>query len=126
MAFLVNYGSDRPIPQQIAGGWKLPLGITSSVDDEGLETFLAYELISLTLFPHDIDAAIAEAELPTDLDITADRHAAICHGIRLQRAAEYPPATDYLDGVAKGDQEQVDKYIADCLVVKAKCPFPEL
>lgn len=122
----VNFGSDKPIPRQTTTGWLVPLGITSSTDDEGAISYTAYELISLTLFPHDIDAAIAEAELPTDLDVTADRHAAICHGIRLQRAAEYPPATDYLDGVAKGDQEQVDKYIADCLVVKAKYPFPEL
>lgn len=39
-----------------------------------------------------------------------------------KRAAEYPPMTDYLDGVVKGDQTQVDKYIADCLAVKAKYP----
>ena len=39
-----------------------------------------------------------------------------------KRAAEYPPATDYLDGVVKGDQAQIDKYIADCLAVKAKYP----
>lgn len=41
------------------------------------------------------------------------------------RAAEYPPITDYLDGVVKGDQAQIDKYIADCLAVKAKYPKPE-
>jgi len=39
-----------------------------------------------------------------------------------KRAAEYPPATDYLDGVVKGDQAQIDKYIADCLAVKAAYP----
>ena len=38
------------------------------------------------------------------------------------RALEYPPATDYLDGVVKGDQAQVDKYIADCQAVKDKYP----
>jgi hypothetical protein len=38
------------------------------------------------------------------------------------RAAEYPPITDYLDGIVKGDQDQIDKYIADCLAVKAKYP----
>jgi len=38
------------------------------------------------------------------------------------RSREYPPITDYLDGVVKGDQEQIDKYIADCLTVKAKYP----
>jgi hypothetical protein len=44
---------------------------------------------------------------------------------QLQRSAEYPPFADYLDGVVKGDQAQVDKYIADCLAVKAKYPKPE-
>lgn len=39
-----------------------------------------------------------------------------------KRAAEYPPITDYLDGIVKGDQAQIDKYIADCLAVKAKYP----
>ena len=39
-----------------------------------------------------------------------------------KRAGEYPPMTDYLDGVVKGDQTQIDKYIADCLAVKAKYP----
>ena len=36
------------------------------------------------------------------------------------RASEFPPITDYIDGVVKGDQAQIDKYIADCLAVKAK------
>jgi len=38
------------------------------------------------------------------------------------RASEYPPITDYLDGVVKGDQAQIDAYIAACLAVKAKYP----
>ena len=41
---------------------------------------------------------------------------------KTKRAAEYPPITDYIDGVVKGDQAQIDKYIADCLAVKAKYP----
>ena len=38
------------------------------------------------------------------------------------RAREYPPMTDYLDAIVKNDQAQIDKYIADCLAVKAKYP----
>lgn len=38
------------------------------------------------------------------------------------RAAEYPPITDYLDGIVKGDQAQVQAYIDACLAVKAKYP----
>lgn len=39
-----------------------------------------------------------------------------------KRAAEYPPMSDYLDGVVKGDQQQIDAYIAACQAVKAKYP----
>jgi hypothetical protein len=39
-----------------------------------------------------------------------------------KRASEYPPVTDWLDGMVKNDQAQIDKYIADCLAVKAKYP----
>jgi hypothetical protein len=41
---------------------------------------------------------------------------------KAKRQAEFPPITDYIDGVVKGDQVQIDKYIADCLAVKAKYP----
>jgi hypothetical protein len=39
-----------------------------------------------------------------------------------KRQSEYPPFTDYLDGVVKGDQAQIDAYIAACQAVKAKYP----
>jgi len=41
---------------------------------------------------------------------------------KTKRAVAYPPVTDYLDGIVKNDQAQIDKYIADCLAVKAKYP----
>lgn len=40
------------------------------------------------------------------------------------RAAEYPDFREYLDGIVKGDQKQIDEYIAACLAVKAKYPKP--
>jgi hypothetical protein len=46
-------------------------------------------------------------------------------GYQRLRAPEYPPITDYLDGIAKGDKAQVDAYIAACKAVKAKYPKPE-
>jgi hypothetical protein len=39
-----------------------------------------------------------------------------------KRAAEYPPMTNYIDGIVKGDQTQVQAYIDACLAVKAKYP----
>jgi len=41
-----------------------------------------------------------------------------------QRALAYPPISDYLDGIVKGDQAQIDTYIAACLAVKAEFPKP--
>jgi hypothetical protein len=41
---------------------------------------------------------------------------------RLLRATEYPPMSDYLDGIVKGDQVQVQAYIDACLAIKAKYP----
>ena len=46
------------------------------------------------------------------------------HAYIAKRAAEYPPYTNYLDGIVKGDQAQIDAYIAACQAVKAKYPKP--
>ena len=55
-------------------------------------------------------------------DKTAVQAYVDAHAYIAKRAAEFPPITDYIDGVVKGDQAQIDKYIADCLAVKAKFP----
>ena len=44
---------------------------------------------------------------------------------KYKRKKEYPPITDYLDGVVKGNQAQIDAYIAACQAVKTKYPKPE-
>ena len=41
-----------------------------------------------------------------------------------KRASEYPPITEYIDGIVKGDQAQVQAYIDACLAVKLKYPKP--
>jgi tRNA A37 N6-isopentenylltransferase MiaA len=41
------------------------------------------------------------------------------------RSTEYPDFKDYLDGVVKGDQAQIDAYIAACQAVKDKYPKAE-
>lgn len=45
--------------------------------------------------------------------------------VQMLRAKEYPPIADYIDGIVKGDQAQVQAYIDACLAVKAKYPKPE-
>ena len=46
----------------------------------------------------------------------------LANAYKEKRKEEYPPIVDYLDGIVKGDQAQIDKYIADCLAVKEKYP----
>ena len=70
-----------------------------------------------------IDPAVAPV---TDAEIDAEmaRLQAESDALDYQRkrAAEYPDFRDYLDGIVKGDQAQIDAYVAACLAVKAKYP----
>jgi len=59
---------------------------------------------------------------PVTYDETAVQAYIDAYAYKEKRQSEYPPITDYLDGIVKGDQAQIDKYIADCLAVKAKYP----
>jgi hypothetical protein len=61
-----------------------------------------------------------------ELEAEADRIANEWNTNEYQRlrAKEYPDFKEYLDGVVKGDQAQMQKYIDDCLAVKAKYPKP--
>lgn len=38
------------------------------------------------------------------------------------RAAEYPPVSDYLDAIVKGDEVQKQQYIDACLAIKERYP----
>jgi len=42
--------------------------------------------------------------------------------IRAKRQLEYPSIYDYIDGIVKNDKEQIQRYIDQCLEVKAKYP----
>jgi hypothetical protein len=83
---------------------------------------------SLNVFPNLIDASVggtvgdtwngtAIVKKPRDLMAEAVAY-------QSQRAAEYPPVTNYLDGIVKGDTAQVQAYIDECLAIKAKYPKP--
>jgi len=77
----------------------------------------------------DLEWHDTEQTQPTDAEIQAEisRLQADYEAKQYQRdrAAEYPPAADYLDGIVKGDTAQVQAYIDACLAVKAKYPKPE-
>jgi hypothetical protein len=76
---------------------------------------------------HWIDSSELESYLPLGSVEITDAEAEVLRPVSIKtyaekRASEYPPITDYLDGVVKGDQAQIDAYIAACLAVKAKYP----
>lgn len=78
---------------------------------------------------HFIDSVEYEHLLPSGSIQITDAEAATLRAANApvltyaqKRAAEYPPMTDYLDGIAKGNTAQVNTYIAACLAVKAKYP----
>ena len=68
------------------------------------------------------DIAYDEQGNEVAYDVNAVQAYVDAHAYIAKRAAEYPPITDYLDGVVKGDQAQIDAYITKCLEVKAKYP----
>jgi hypothetical protein len=74
----------------------------------------------------DLEWLDTEQTQPTEAEITAEVARLQAEYERTkyqrQRAAEYPPMADYIDGVVKGDQAQIDAYVAACLAVKAKYP----
>jgi hypothetical protein len=81
-----------------------------------------YALYSNVVCVDDTAGAMDKDGNKVEIDLAAVNAWVDPNAYKAKRAAEYPPMTDYLDGMVKGDQAQIDKYIADCLAVKAKYP----
>ena len=62
---------------------------------------------------------------PVSYDLAAVNAWVNPNAYKYNRMKEYPPVSDYLDGVVKGNQTQIDAYIAACQAVKTKYPKPE-
>jgi len=79
------------------------------------------------LYPHivsidDTAGAMDKDGKPVAIDMALVNAWVDPEAYKQQREAEYPPYADYLDGIVKGNNVQVQKYIDDCLAVKAKYP----
>jgi len=90
--------------------YKAPDNSVHFLDDDSFAHLLPAGSVSIS----DAEASTIRAAIQTAAQ------AALTYAQK--RAAEYPPFADYLDGVVKADQAQIDKYIADCQAVKAKYP----
>lgn len=78
------------------------------------------------LYPN---VAIIRGDIAYDKDnneVTYDNNAVealvASEAYKAKRAAEYPDFRDYLDGIVKGDNAQVQAYIDACNAVKNKYP----
>ena len=68
------------------------------------------------------DVAYDKDENIVEYDNNAVEALVASEAYKVKRATEYPPYTDYLDGIVKGDNAQVQAYIDACLEVKNKYP----
>jgi hypothetical protein len=68
------------------------------------------------------DVAYDKDEQEVTYDNNAVEALMASEAYKAKRATEYPPMTDYLDGIVKGDNAQVQAYIDACLAVKNKYP----
>jgi len=79
-----------------------------------------------TLYPEVVttngDVAYDAQGIEVAYDLAAVQTYAESQAYIAKRAAEYPPMSDYLDAIVKGDTQQQEAYIAACLAVKAKYP----
>ena len=63
---------------------------------------------------------ISKADIKAKMDELQAEYDALDYARK--RKAEYPNIYDYMDGIVKSDQAQIDKYIADSQAVKDKYP----
>ena len=71
------------------------------------------------------DVAYDANEQVVEYDLAAAEALVAANQYKQQRAAEYPDFREYLDGVVKGDQAQIQAYVAACNAVKTKYPKGE-
>lgn len=97
------------------------LGLTRLKVDGGPINPFNYETI--------VETWETQNSIPLEQDIITAGIAEYEYRLKLRyidyRRNEYPPIVNYIDGVVKGDQAQIQKYIDDCNAVKAKYPKPE-
>lgn len=68
------------------------------------------------------DVAYDKDEQQVTYDNNAVEALIASEAYKAKRAAEYPSFIDYLDGIVKGDNAQVQAYIDACNAVKNKYP----
>jgi hypothetical protein len=81
-----------------------------------------YALYPSVVSIDDTEGAFDKDGNKVEIDLAAVNAWQDPNAYKYARAREYPSITDYIDGVVKGDQAQIQAYIDACLAVKAKYP----
>lgn len=106
--------------RKVAARWRVILTFTESSDKENLmgrTSVLNGEVVPFTPEQEAEWDAMEAAHAAEQAALAATEY-------QRQRAAEYPPMANYIDGIVKGDTAQVQTYIDACLAVKLKYPKP--
>ena len=121
-----DFGPAKPTIQPYQGGYSVPVALRQ-VERPGMEhgtvehSWQGYLLQIPFLSALEFDEAVKQL---TAGDYSSERLAVLQERVHLERRAAYPPIEDYLDGIAKGDDDQVAAYKAKCLEVKKAHPLP--
>ena len=76
------------------------------------------DLDTCTITWNDGTPEISKADIQAEMDRLQVEYDALDYARK--RKAAYPDIYDYMDGIVKNDQTQIDKYIADSQAVKAR------
>ena len=76
------------------------------------------DLDTCTITWNDGTPEISKADIQAEMDRLQVEYDA--QDYARKRKAAYPDIYDYMDGIVKNDQTQIDKYIADSQAVKAR------
>ena len=118
----MNFKENRDRTGTLRGYWDdagkaHPLSAVYTTDENGdLTTALRDDITIVPATQAEIDEIKAK--------VAAMEAAEAANQYKVERAKAYPDFRDYLDGVVKGDQSQIDAYIAACQAVKAQFPKP--
>mgnify|MGYP003147045174 CR=1 FL=1 len=92
----------------------------NAINPEAIFTVRGNDLDTCTIEWLDGTSPISKEDIQTKMNELQVEYDALDYARK--RQAEYPDIYDYIDGVVKDDQEQINKYIADCQAVKDKFP----
>ncbi|MDP6584583.1 MAG: hypothetical protein QF535_07985 [Anaerolineales bacterium] len=99
----------------------IPTAIRAINPDAEVNTYgSSHDLDNCTLEWVEGTAEISKADIQAKIDELKAEYDA--KEYQRKRKSEYPDIYDYMDGIVKNDQTQIDKYIADCQAVKNKFP----